>query len=60
MRCVPTSYQSRLALIGAGLPTASLDELHADLLWAVDGADECDARLNLIKGLRDLYITYWI
>jgi len=47
--CVPTSFQSRLLLLEGNVP-------HTDLLGCpeldvvIDGADEADARLTLIKG----------
>ncbi|WP_456368981.1 ribose-5-phosphate isomerase RpiA [Thermococcus sp.] len=46
---VPTSYQSRLLAIESGVPVVSLDEVDA-IDVAVDGADEVDPHLNLIKG----------
>ncbi|ASJ01784.1 ribose 5-phosphate isomerase A [Thermococcus profundus] len=46
---VPTSHQSRILAIESGIPIASLDEVDA-IDIAVDGADEVDPDLNLIKG----------
>ncbi len=46
---IPTSHQSRLLAIESGIPTVSMDEVDAIDL-AVDGADEVDPELNLIKG----------
>ncbi len=46
---VPTSHQSRLLAIENGIPVVSLDEVDA-IDIAVDGADEVDPSLNLIKG----------
>jgi len=46
---VPTSHQSRLLAIENGIPVVSLDEVDA-IDIAVDGADEVDPNLNLIKG----------
>ena len=46
---VPTSYQSRLLAIENGIPVVGLDEVDA-IDIAVDGADEVDPSLNLIKG----------
>ena len=46
---VPTSYQSRLLAIENGIPVVGLDEVDA-IDIAVDGADEVDPHLNLIKG----------
>ncbi len=46
---VPTSHQSRLLAIESGVPVVSLDEVDA-IDIAVDGADEVDPHMNLIKG----------
>src|SRR5882672_11865967 len=47
--CVPTSEVTRQDAIRCGVPLTTLDEIdHLDL--TVDGADECDPALNLIKG----------
>ncbi|WP_423792293.1 ribose-5-phosphate isomerase RpiA [Methanocaldococcus indicus] len=45
---IPTSYEARFLAIQYGIPLVSLDEYDIDL--AVDGADEVDKNLNLIKG----------
>jgi ribose 5-phosphate isomerase A len=45
---IPTSYQSYFLAIELGIPVTTLDEHRPDL--AVDGADEVDPYLNLIKG----------
>jgi ribose 5-phosphate isomerase A len=46
---VPTSFQSRLACGRLGIPVRDMqDAAHLDL--ALDGADEVDPRLDLIKG----------
>ncbi|MGL6298556.1 MAG: ribose-5-phosphate isomerase RpiA [Methanobacteriaceae archaeon] len=45
---VPTSYQSFLLAKEQGIAITTLDEHDIDI--AVDGADEIDADLNLIKG----------
>lgn len=45
---IPTSYQSLIIAREAGINTTTLDEYDIDV--AVDGADEVDANLNLIKG----------
>ena len=47
--CVPTSFQSKQLLIQYGLPLGELEQ-HPVLDVGLDGADECDAKLNLIKG----------
>lgn len=47
---VPTSHQSRLLAIENGIPpVVGLDEVDA-IDIAVDGADEVDPQMNLIKG----------
>ncbi|BAA30481.1 ribose 5-phosphate isomerase A [Pyrococcus horikoshii] len=46
---VPTSYQAKLLAIEHDIPIASLDQVDA-IDVAVDGADEVDPNLNLIKG----------
>ncbi|WP_295721400.1 ribose-5-phosphate isomerase RpiA [uncultured Methanobrevibacter sp.] len=45
---IPTSYQSALLAQQWNIPITNLDEYSIDL--AVDGADEIDPNLNLIKG----------
>lgn len=47
--CVPTSFQSRALILDAGLTLGDLSQ-HPQLDVAIDGADEADAQLNLIKG----------
>lgn len=47
--CVPTSYQSAYLAMEKGLRLTTLEE-HPILDLAVDGADEVDNKLNLIKG----------
>ncbi len=49
IEAVPTSYQSNLLLIQSNIPITSLNE-HPELDLAIDGADEIDPNLNLIKG----------
>lgn len=46
---VPTSYQSAFLLIKNQIPLTTLNE-HPELEIAIDGADEIDSSLNLIKG----------
>lgn len=47
--CVPTSFQSSGLAQKYGMPLVGLNEIdHIDL--AIDGADEVDPQLNLIKG----------
>lgn len=45
---IPTSYQSFFLAKGCNIPVTTLEEHDIDL--AVDGADEVDPALNLIKG----------
>ncbi len=45
---IPTSYQSFFLAHESGIPITSLEEHDIDI--AVDGADEVDPELNLIKG----------
>ena len=47
---VPTSYQAYMLAIHSGVPTTTLDE-HPQIDLAIDGADQIDTRLNLIKGM---------
>lgn len=46
---LPTSYQAKLLALESGIPIIDLDEADA-IDVAVDGADEVDPNLNLIKG----------
>jgi len=49
---VPTGYQSRAAIVSAGLTPVAFDTLPDDVVLdvAFDGADEVDEELNCIKG----------
>jgi ribose 5-phosphate isomerase A len=47
---VPTSYQASMLATKYGIPTTTLDE-HPKLDLAIDGADQIDKELNLIKGM---------
>ena len=47
--CIPTSYQIRYLALELGLRLASLDE-HPEFDLAIDGADQVDGRLDMIKG----------
>jgi len=47
--CVPTSEATRLQAQSLGIPLTTLDET-PELDLAIDGADEIDPQLNLIKG----------
>jgi ribose 5-phosphate isomerase A len=46
---VPTSYQAAIRARQYGIPLTSLDE-HPEIDIAIDGADQVDPDLNLIKG----------
>uniref|UniRef100_A0A8C5I4E1 Ribose-5-phosphate isomerase n=1 Tax=Gouania willdenowi TaxID=441366 RepID=A0A8C5I4E1_GOUWI len=47
--CVPTSFQARQLILQHGLTLSDLDR-HPELDVAIDGADEVDSDLTLIKG----------
>uniref|UniRef100_A0A8C6WEA4 Ribose-5-phosphate isomerase n=1 Tax=Neogobius melanostomus TaxID=47308 RepID=A0A8C6WEA4_9GOBI len=47
--CVPTSFQARQLILQHGLTLSDLDR-HPELDVAIDGADEVDDDLTLIKG----------
>jgi ribose 5-phosphate isomerase A len=47
--CVPTSFQAKNLIVENGLTLSDLSR-HPVLDVAIDGADECDERLNCIKG----------
>lgn len=53
---VPTSYQAFILAIENGIPITTLKE-HPELDLCIDGADEIDKELNLIKGERGGAIT---
>ena len=46
---VPTSYQAFFLAVKEKIPVTSLDE-HPKLNLTIDGADEVDKNLNMIKG----------
>ena len=46
---VPTSYQASIDAVNAGIKLTTLDE-YPELDLAVDGADQLDSKLNVIKG----------
>ena len=46
---VPTSYQAMMLAVHCGVPLTTLNE-HPQLDLAIDGADQIDRDLNLIKG----------
>jgi len=47
---VPTSYQAMMLAVRHGVPLTTLNE-HPQLDLAIDGADQVDRELNLIKGM---------
>jgi ribose 5-phosphate isomerase A len=47
--CIPTSFQANQLIAGGGLPLGDLSRF-PEIDVTIDGADEVDARLNLIKG----------
>lgn len=47
--CVPTSFQARQLIVENGLVLGDLDR-NPSLNCAIDGADEVDSNMNLIKG----------
>jgi len=49
VQCVPASYQSFLLAVEFGMPVTTLNE-HSNLDLYIDGADQIDRNLNLIKG----------
>ncbi len=49
IEAVPSSHETRLVLTKYGIPLTSLDK-HPELSLTIDGADEVDPKLNLIKG----------
>ena len=49
LKCIPTSFQSYQLILENGLNLVTLDK-YPNLDLDIDGADEIDAELNLIKG----------
>lgn len=49
LKCIPTSFQSYQLIIENGLTLVSLDQ-YPEVDLDIDGADEIDKNLNLIKG----------
>jgi len=47
---VPTSYQAFMLAVKHGIPITTLEE-HPNLDLTIDGADQVDEQLNLIKGM---------
>jgi len=47
---VPTSYQALMLAVKNGIPITTLEE-HPTLDLTIDGADQIDDKLNLIKGM---------
>lgn len=50
VKVVPTSYQALMLAINNGIPVTSLDE-NPRLSLTIDGADQIDCSLNMIKGM---------
>lgn len=50
VKVVPTSYQTLMLAVKHGIPLATLDE-NPILDLTIDGADQIDGKLNLIKGM---------
>ncbi|MEM2320112.1 MAG: ribose 5-phosphate isomerase A, partial [Candidatus Bathyarchaeia archaeon] len=50
VKVVPTSYQAFLLAVKHGIPTTTLDE-NPEIDITIDGADQIDEELNLIKGM---------
>ena len=49
LKCIPTSFQSHQLIVENGLSLVSLDQ-YPEIDLDIDGADEIDKALNLIKG----------
>ena len=49
LKCIPTSFQSHQLIVENGLTLVSLDQ-YPEIDLDIDGADEIDKSLNLIKG----------
>ncbi len=49
LKCIPTSFQSYQLIVNNGLTLTSLDQ-YPEIDLDIDGADEIDKALNLIKG----------
>jgi ribose 5-phosphate isomerase A len=49
LKCIPTSFQSQQLIVENGLTLVSLDQ-YPEIDLDIDGADEIDNSLNLIKG----------
>ena len=49
LKCIPTSFQSYQLIVENGLSLASMDQF-PEIDIDIDGADEIDKNLNLIKG----------
>jgi len=49
LKCIPTSFQSLQLIVENGLTLVSLDQ-YPEIDLDIDGADEIDESLNLIKG----------
>jgi len=47
--CIPTSFQAKNLIVDNNLALSDLD-VHTSIDVTIDGCDECDGKLNLIKG----------
>ena len=47
--CIPTSERTKEQAQSLGIPLVTLNE-HSKLDVAIDGADDVDTKLNLVKG----------
>ncbi len=47
---VPTSYQAFMLAVKCGIPITTLEE-HSTIDLTIDGADQIDQKMNLIKGM---------
>jgi ribose 5-phosphate isomerase len=48
-RCVPTSFQARRLILESGLSLSDLEQEAEGIDITIDGADEADDQLTLIK-----------
>ena len=49
LKCIPTSFQSQQLIVENGLTLVTLDQ-YPEIDLDIDGADEIDKELNLVKG----------
>src|SRR5438270_791079 len=58
IRGIPTSDRSRDLAMSQGIPLTTLDECQ-EIAVTVDGTDEVDPQLRLIKGGGGARVVYW-